>query len=372
MNDDDFSREFTREDDNIVPQYEDEDGTQCSKEQEKEKANDKPNNCTDELTMVGSKRDLDILEAIFRVKNPLKYFHPLPTELFEIIEASEARNPNDAPRIDSADRLYPKWGIWTRQIWEVDWMEVEELKRIDETKLFVRLKTPSIAPREIVYFLGDVFDEIVFDMRFHETIAGFKGRLLIEKGKIAEDTMETWEPEREGDVSEVLPEQEEQATEKRVQRTGLPPKGPHFWWGTEREVCLNCGHTYEGKEMTEFDETFRSGEGPLCACLHCGSARGFKLYNENGEYIYFSTTDEGFVRDRSEIGERLEEFFQRVWYVRHLSFGEPAAGRVAARKHEAIYGKLPADFGDWQYGYWSGQLAALRWVIGDEEHSLDT
>jgi hypothetical protein len=27
---------------------------------------------------------------------------------------------------------------------------------------------------------------------------------------------------------------------------------------------------------------------------------------------------------------------------------------------------------DWNYGYWSGILAALRWVLGDEKDFLDT
>ena len=27
---------------------------------------------------------------------------------------------------------------------------------------------------------------------------------------------------------------------------------------------------------------------------------------------------------------------------------------------------------DWEYGYWSGILAALRWVMGDEKDMLDT
>lgn len=47
---------------------------------------------------------------------------------------------------------------------------------------------------------------------------------------------------------------------------------------------------------------------------------------------------------------------------------------------DVIYGKKTGDFkidfkepvSDWDYGYWSGILAALRWVMGDEKDFLDT
>ena len=51
------------------------------------------NDCFNELTMIGIKRDIDNLELIFGQKNPLDYLMPFPTELFDMVEDSEKDEP---------------------------------------------------------------------------------------------------------------------------------------------------------------------------------------------------------------------------------------------------------------------------------------
>lgn len=55
-------------------------------------------------------------------------------------------------------------------------------------------------------------------------------------------------------------------------------------------------------------------------------------------------------RSRKDLLDYLDEAENKVWSVRN---GE--------------------DSDSWDYGYWSGVMATLRWVLGDEEKdNLDT
>lgn len=91
-------------------------------------------------------------------------------------------------------------------------------------------------------------------------------------------------------------------------------------------------------------------------------------------------------RTDEEIAEYMDEAFDRVWLVRKQNmFCNIADGTetidpiILEQCKKAIIescAKYNIDFyepvSDWDYGYWSGILAALRWVLGDEKNSLDT
>lgn len=99
---------------------------------------------------------------------------------------------------------------------------------------------------------------------------------------------------------------------------------------------------------------------------------------------FFQEQDEvdalvGFEEPRTleEIAEAEQEFFDRVWYVRRVvhSYNED----VSYPELEAKYGRdelwTPIGNGQdqaWQYGFISGKLSALRWVLGSEWDFLDT
>jgi hypothetical protein len=98
-------------------------------------------------------------------------------------------------------------------------------------------------------------------------------------------------------------------------------------------------------------------------------------------------------RTLAEIVDALQEFFDRVWYVRNVvridkevadlpediregTFQEKLA---AFAPMEEKYGREelweaigPGHDEAWQYGYISGKLATLRWVLGSEWDFLDT
>ena len=94
-------------------------------------------------------------------------------------------------------------------------------------------------------------------------------------------------------------------------------------------------------------------------------------------------------RTESDILTAEQEYFDKVWYVRSVSGhgdADPALPEdirktmMKARmrveqqysKHELNKMIGPGHNKAWEYGYASGKLAALRWVLGDEWDFLDT
>ena len=91
------------------------------------------------------------------------------------------------------------------------------------------------------------------------------------------------------------------------------------------------------------------------------------------------------MRSESEILAAEGEFFDRVWYERHLVLhhkweaGERdtpedirlAALEAAERVKAQRPGLRPCE-DDFEWGMWNGKLSALRWVLGDEWDFLDT
>lgn len=92
------------------------------------------------------------------------------------------------------------------------------------------------------------------------------------------------------------------------------------------------------------------------------------------------------MRTEDEILEYMNEACDRVWLVRRqnhiykLLMGEESINiDILDGMNKAITEvceKYNIDFqepvSDWDYGYWSGILAALRWVRGNEKDFLDT
>jgi hypothetical protein len=91
-------------------------------------------------------------------------------------------------------------------------------------------------------------------------------------------------------------------------------------------------------------------------------------------------------RTLKEILEAEQEFFDRIWYERHLVFRDKyesgehegvseetykmaleAAERVKARRPD-----LRPVNDDFEWGMWNGKLSALRWILGSEWDFLDT
>jgi hypothetical protein len=90
------------------------------------------------------------------------------------------------------------------------------------------------------------------------------------------------------------------------------------------------------------------------------------------------------MRSQSEIIAAEEEFFDKVWYERHLLL-EHESGRDrtpreiregALRAAEEVRARRGEDnlgpYTDFEWGMVNGKLSALRWVLGDDWDFLDT
>lgn len=94
------------------------------------------------------------------------------------------------------------------------------------------------------------------------------------------------------------------------------------------------------------------------------------------------------MRKKKEIDEYMNEAFDIVWLVRTISLlqegglddtpsdiineAQKQAARICQNLDINSEEELLTRFSDWEYGYWSGILATLRWVTGEEKDMLDT
>lgn len=91
------------------------------------------------------------------------------------------------------------------------------------------------------------------------------------------------------------------------------------------------------------------------------------------------------IRTEKEIIEYRDEAFDRVSIVRKQAIFENIVNGTKELTPDKLHvfkgiidkcEKYGIDFNepisDYDYGYWSGILSALRWVLGDEKDFLDT
>lgn len=92
------------------------------------------------------------------------------------------------------------------------------------------------------------------------------------------------------------------------------------------------------------------------------------------------------MKTKKQLMEYMDETFDKVWYIRSLARDEEdlvstpeniIKGMLVARKRiEQQYGlEWYENIDDWEYGFLSGTLATLRWVMDkneDDKRFLDT
>lgn len=91
-------------------------------------------------------------------------------------------------------------------------------------------------------------------------------------------------------------------------------------------------------------------------------------------------------RSMEEVADVVEEFFEKIWFNRHLSLRyrveqgidtvDPQIWAGALKSAERLIRKYGEEnlgpYSDFEWGMLNGKLSALRWVLGDEWDMLDT
>ena len=127
----------------------------------------------------------------------------------------------------------------------------------------------------------------------------------------------------------------------------------------------------------------------------CGAGGGINISVACSATFYFIITlimnilltrrEFSIMRTEGEIKEYEAEAFDVVWLIRkqqmftNILLGVEAISteqlETVMQAIDEICLKRDIDFqepvSDWGYGYWSGILAALRWVMGDEKNFFD-
>ena len=145
------------------------------------------------------------------------------------------------------------------------------------------------------------------------------------------------------------------------------------------------------KEIDKYDE-FKDGLHKLvCQAKNIDEAYDILIDYIESDCVYEYLDDEPEyeeppMRTKEEMLEYMDEAYDRVWLVRTQDMFMGILDGTESIRDDVLGGCLKAvdtackkydiDFkepvSDWDYGYWSGILAALRWVTGDEKDFLDT
>ncbi len=92
------------------------------------------------------------------------------------------------------------------------------------------------------------------------------------------------------------------------------------------------------------------------------------------------------MRRETTVLAAEEEFFEKIWYERHLVLkykietGQTTCDPEIWKRAEANAARIREKYGeeelspksDFEWGMMNGKLSALRWVLGDEWDFLDT
>ena len=169
-----------------------------------------------------------------------------------------------------------------------------------------------------------------------------------------------------------------------------------FFDEEDKHLGVNCTNE---KTVTAYHFILKDGyvfdglaaliENYMSCCANIADAQDMlEVFFDNEGLQYLEDYPEYIpeMRTEEEINEYMGEACDRVWLARkqdmflNMLLGEECIyADILDRCNqeiEKVCEKYNINFqeptSDWDYGYWSGILAALRWVMGDEKDMLDT
>jgi hypothetical protein len=172
-------------------------------------------------------------------------------------------------------------------------------------------------------------------------------------------------------------------------KKGVPPtelQNLLSWATAERpDVAVFAVSNFLSNPSKEFIETYREKNHPPFKIKHWERPQLTKMLSRKISLQRKYKLSETAIRSVKKILAAADELDTRLWYGRKMPPGhyrkqgvpeEIIEGMLKSReKAEERYGKqslMENMKSDWDWGYLSGKVAAIRWVLGLEWDVLDT
>lgn len=168
---------------------------------------------------------------------------------------------------------------------------------------------------------------------------------------------------------------------------GVPPEalqGLMTWAEAEQpDVVVVVASGYLSNPAKDWLEQYRKNRRPPFRIRHWERPQLADMVTAHPDLIYKHDIEvEGF-RSIAEILHAETERFEKVWYGRKPKYGDFGDREVPKDILDGMFAKmkeLEERYGheamqpgsDFEWGMLSGELSALRWVLGDEWGNLDS
>jgi len=171
---------------------------------------------------------------------------------------------------------------------------------------------------------------------------------------------------------------------------GVPAKDLHnllAWAEAERpDVALFIISNFLSNSAKEYLEAYKRNNHPPFIIRVWERPTLESMTRGKRDFLQMHGLLKKYVRPESEIWKAEQEFFDRVWYYRHMNLmysvkykgekidpGVLKLAKAAAKRLRKKHGMgITKVLSDWDWGYMNGKFAALRWVLGEEWDFLDT
>ena len=153
------------------------------------------------------------------------------------------------------------------------------------------------------------------------------------------------------------------------------------WAQAERpDVALFVASNFLSNPAKTYLEAYRRNNNPPFEIKVWERTTLESLTRGKRDFLHMHDLLQKYVRPETEIWKAEEEFFNRVWYQRHLFLMHRArigkdntppdimrGAKEAAKRVREKYGDdVAKPLTEWEYGFISGKLSTLRWVLGEE------
>jgi hypothetical protein len=156
----------------------------------------------------------------------------------------------------------------------------------------------------------------------------------------------------------------------------VPPAalgGLMTWAEAERpDAVLIMTTSYLSNPAKDWLASYERNNNPRFRIRHWEKPTIERVLRQHPDLIVKHDIFPEFMRTTAEILAAEHEFFEKVWYGRSRIFDDPAGVQARKRVEDTYGADSLGPWDDFGWGFLSGKLSALRWVLGDDWDFLDT